>query len=87
VLIDLDGDNAGVELGEKVVASIDIGKSSLLGRWLAPSDEAAAIPRFAFVEDPTEVREPSGAGPALGEAAEAQFASERPSAQGESGAN
>ena len=87
VLIDLDGDNAGVELGEKVVASIDIGKSSLLGRWLAPSDEAAAIPRFAFVEDPTEVREPSGAGPALGEAAQAQFASERPSAQGESGAN
>ena len=58
VLIQLEGDNAGVELGEKVVAAIDVGRRSLLRRWLAPADEVATEPRIAFVEDPTELRAP-----------------------------
>jgi multidrug resistance efflux pump len=84
VLIELEGDNAGVELGEKVVALIDIGRRSLLGRWFAPSDEVATVPRFAFVEDPTEVREPTGV---LGAAVQEQVASERPSVRGGAAAN
>jgi len=87
VLIELEGVNAGVELGEKVAASIDIGRRSLLGRWFGPSDEVAALPRFAFVDDPTEVRDPTGDGSALGAAVQAQLASERASVRNEVDAN
>ena len=83
VLIELEGDNAGVELGEKVVALIGIRRRSLLGRWFAPSDEVETVPRFTFVEDPTEVREP----PMLGAAVQEQLASERPSVRGGADAN
>jgi multidrug resistance efflux pump len=58
VLIQLEGNNAGFELGDKVMASIDVGRRSLLGRWLKPADEIATAPRIAFVEDPTELRKP-----------------------------
>jgi multidrug resistance efflux pump len=58
VLIQLEGNNAGFELGDKVMASIEVGRRSLLGRWLKPADETAAAPRVAFVEDPTELRRP-----------------------------
>jgi HlyD family secretion protein len=60
VLIQLEGDNAGVELGQKVVASIDVGRRSLLARWIAPADKMATEPRVAFVEDPTELRHQPG---------------------------
>jgi len=60
VLIQLDGDNSGVELGQKVTASIDVGKRSVLGRWLEPGESMAFEPRVAFVEDPTELRQPPG---------------------------
>jgi len=56
VLIRLEGDNASAELGQKVMASIDVGRRSLLGRWLEPAGEVAPAPRIAFVEDPTELR-------------------------------
>jgi hypothetical protein len=58
VLIQLEGNNAGFELGDKIVASIDVGRRSLLGRWLKPAPELATPPRVAFVEDPTELRRP-----------------------------
>jgi multidrug resistance efflux pump len=58
VLIQIDGNNAGFELGDKVMASIDVGRRSLLGRWLKPAQEIATGPRVAFVEDPTELRKP-----------------------------
>jgi len=61
VLIQLEGNNAGFELGDKVMASIDVGRRSLLGRWLKSADEIATGPRIAFVEDPTELRKPSTA--------------------------
>jgi multidrug resistance efflux pump len=83
VLIELEGDYAGVELGEKVVASIDIGRRSLLGRWFAPSENVAAEPRFAFVEDPTEVRDPT----AVLNAVHEQLASEPPSVRDGAHAN
>jgi multidrug resistance efflux pump len=60
VLIQLEGDSAGVEVGQKVAASINVGKRSLLGRWLQPADNIATEPRIAFVEDPTELRQPPG---------------------------
>jgi multidrug resistance efflux pump len=60
VLIQLEGDNSGVSLGEKVMASIDVGRRSLLGRWLEPANSTATEPRVAFVEDPTELRKQPG---------------------------
>lgn len=77
VLIQLEGNNAGVELGEKVMASIDVGRRSLLGRWLEPAGEAATAPRVAFVEDPTELRT-VGVLAEPGAAAHEQLAAERP---------
>jgi hypothetical protein len=35
---------------------IDVGRRSLLQRWLDPGNEVAAEPRMAFVDDPTELR-------------------------------
>jgi hypothetical protein len=58
VLIQIEDNDAGVELGEKVMASIDVGRRSLLVRWLRPDGEIATGPRIAFVEDPTELRNP-----------------------------
>jgi multidrug resistance efflux pump len=63
VLIQLDGDTTGLEAGQKAMASIDVGRRSLLGRWLEPADQIAATPRIAFVEDPTELRKPPGVPP------------------------
>jgi hypothetical protein len=77
VLIQLESNNAGFELGDKVVASIDVGRRSLLGRWLKPSDEIATGPRIAFVEDPTELRRPPGALRESVAAVHAQSSSER----------
>jgi multidrug resistance efflux pump len=76
VLIQLEGKNAGVELGDKVMASIDVGSRSLLARWLKPADPIATAPRIAFVEDPTELRKPREALPESGAAAQAQLSSE-----------
>jgi multidrug resistance efflux pump len=76
VLIQLEGRNPGVELGDKVMASIDVGSRSLLGRWLKPADMIATVPRIAFVEDPTELRKPEAL-PESGAAAHAQLSSER----------
>jgi hypothetical protein len=45
-------------MGEKVVASIDVGRRSLLAHWLKPADYFAIGPRVDYVEDPTEVRKP-----------------------------
>jgi len=58
VLIQIEDNDAGFELGEKVIASIDVGRRSLLVRWFKPGDEIATGPRIAFVEDPTELRNP-----------------------------
>lgn len=58
VLIQLEGNNAGFELGDKVMGSIDVGSRSLFRRWLEPADAIAASPRIAMVEDPTELRNP-----------------------------
>jgi multidrug resistance efflux pump len=77
VLIQLEGDDGGVEVGEKVVAAIDVGRRSLLRRWLEPADEAATEPRIAFVEDPTELRAP-GLLRELGTPAPEQLAAEPP---------
>jgi biotin carboxyl carrier protein len=63
VLIQLDGNNSGLQLGDKVMASIDVGRRSLLGRWLTPADEITTGPRIALVEDPTELRKPAGEQP------------------------
>jgi multidrug resistance efflux pump len=63
VLIQLEGNNAGFQLGDEVMASIDVGRRSLLGRWLSPAEEIATGPRIAFVEDPTELRKPPGEQP------------------------
>jgi multidrug resistance efflux pump len=70
VLIQLEGNGAGFALGEKVTASIDVGRRSMLGRWLKPADEIAAGPRVAFVEDPTELRRAPGTLPEPGGASE-----------------
>ena len=56
VLIQLEGDDAGAELGEKVAAVVDVGRRSLLRRWLDRGNDFAAAPRIAFVDDPTELR-------------------------------
>jgi multidrug resistance efflux pump len=77
VLIQLEGKNAGFELGDKVMASIDVGRRSLLGRWLKPADPIATAPRVAMVEDPTELRKPLDATSDSGAAAHAQLSSER----------
>jgi multidrug resistance efflux pump len=82
VLVQLDGDNAGVELGEKVAASIDVGRRSLLARWFEPSEEILTGPRVAFVEDPTELRESPAMLPDPGAAAPEQLASGLPGALG-----
>ena len=60
VLIQLDGDNAGFELGDKVMASIEVGRRSLFRRWFKPAGEIAAGPRVAAVGDPTELRKLPG---------------------------
>jgi len=78
VLIQLDGDSAGVDVGEQVTASIDVGRRSLLGRWLAPVDDPAASPRIAVVEDPTEVHESPAMSPESGAAEREKLAAERP---------
>jgi multidrug resistance efflux pump len=77
VLIQLEGDGAGVALGEKVVAAIDVGRRSLLRRWFKPEEEVATEPRIAFVEDPTELRA-SGMVRKLGVVGHEQVASEPP---------
>jgi multidrug resistance efflux pump len=58
VLVKLEGNNAGFEIGEKVTAAIDVGRRSALERWLKPAAVIAIEPRVAFVEDPTELRKP-----------------------------
>jgi multidrug resistance efflux pump len=58
VLVKVEGNGAGFEMGEKVVASIDVGRRSLLARWLKPADDFVIGPRVDYVEDPTEVRKP-----------------------------
>ena len=63
VLIQLDGDNAGFELGDKVMASIEVGRRSLFRRWFKPAGEIATGPRVAVVGDPTELRKSPGVGP------------------------
>jgi multidrug resistance efflux pump len=78
VLIQLEGDNTGVEVGQKVTASIDVGRRSLLGRWLAPADKVVTEPRVALVEDPTELRQPSGVPRESVAAVPDQPSSERP---------
>jgi len=78
VLIQLDGNNAGFALGDKVMASIDVGRRSLMGRWFRPADETATAPRLAFVEDPTELRRPPGSLPEPGAAEHDKLAFERP---------
>jgi len=77
VLIQLEGTNAGFALGDKVMASIDVGSRSLLGRWFKPAEPIATAPRVAMVEDPTELRKPPEALPESGAAAPAQLSSER----------
>jgi outer membrane protein assembly factor BamB len=63
VLIRVDGDNTGVELGDKVIASIEVGKRSLFRRWFKPAGEMGAGPRVAAVRDPTELSSSPGAVP------------------------
>jgi multidrug efflux pump subunit AcrA (membrane-fusion protein) len=58
VLVKVEGNGAAFEMGEKVVASIDVGRRSLLARWLKPADDFVIGPRVDYVEDPTEVRKP-----------------------------
>jgi multidrug resistance efflux pump len=77
VLIQLEGDDVGAELGEKVAAVIDVGRRSLLRRWLDPGNEVAAEPRMAIVDDPTELRA-SGVLRELGAPGREQVASEPP---------
>ena len=57
VLVKVEGNGAAFEMGEKVVASIDVGRRSLLARWLKPADDFIG-PRVDYVRDPTEVRKP-----------------------------
>jgi multidrug resistance efflux pump len=63
VLIQLDGDNAGFELGDKAMASIEVGRRSLFRRWFKPAGEIAAGSRGAAVGDPTELRKSPGVVP------------------------
>jgi multidrug resistance efflux pump len=56
VLIRLDGDNRGLLLGDRVIASIDVGRRSFFRRWFKPAGELAFAPRVAAVGDPTELR-------------------------------
>jgi multidrug resistance efflux pump len=63
VLIQLLGDNSGLELGDKVVASIDVGRRSLFRRWFEPAGEVATRLRVAAVGDPTELRKSPGVTP------------------------
>jgi multidrug resistance efflux pump len=56
VLIQVEGDNGGLAMGDKVTASIQVGRRSVLGRWLQPAVESAPAPRIALVDDPTELR-------------------------------
>jgi hypothetical protein len=87
VLIQLEGGNAGFALGGKVMASIDVGRRSLMGRWFKPADEIVPAPRIAFVGDPTELRKPPGAMPEPGAAEHDKLAFERLGAPNGSGAN
>ena len=65
VLIQVDGDNAGFELGDKVMASIEVGRRSLFRRWFKPAGEIAARRRVAaIIRDPTELRMVPASGPA-----------------------
>jgi multidrug resistance efflux pump len=57
VLVKVEGNGAAFEMGEKVVASIDVGRRSLLARWLKPADDFIG-PHVDYVQDPTEVRKP-----------------------------
>jgi multidrug resistance efflux pump len=57
VLIDLDGDAAGVEPGAKATATVAVGRRSLLRRLLGEGGPVFE-PRVAFVDDPTEQRAP-----------------------------
>lgn len=63
VLIQLGGENAGFELGDKVTASIEVGRRSLFRRWFKPAGEIATGPRVAAVGDPTELRKSPEVGP------------------------
>jgi multidrug resistance efflux pump len=78
VLIQLNDNSAGFKSGDKVIVSIDVGKRSVLGRWLEPAGEIASAPRVALVEDPTELRRPVGAPPGSVAAVHEQPSSERP---------
>ena len=77
VLVKLDGDNADLVVGEKVVASIAVGRRSFLVRWFKPADEITTEPRVAFVEDPTELRKPLEAVPESIAALQKQTSAER----------
>jgi multidrug resistance efflux pump len=63
VLIQVDGDHAGFQLGDRVMASIEVGRRSLFSRWFKPAGEMAAGPRIAAVGDPTELRKSPGSVP------------------------
>lgn len=78
VLIQLEGDNPGLAMGDKVMVSIEVGRRSVLGRWLEPAGGSAPTPRMAFVDDPTELRRPVGAPPESVAAAHEPLSSERP---------
>jgi multidrug resistance efflux pump len=56
VLIQLEHDEGAVAVGDKVAATIDVGRRSLLRRWLDGGEEVVTEPRIAFVNDPTELR-------------------------------
>ncbi|MET0280132.1 MAG: HlyD family secretion protein [Steroidobacteraceae bacterium] len=86
VLIQLAPDSAGVEVGEKVEATIDVGRRSMMARWLAPSKEVLTGPRVAFVEDPTQLREIPGALSVPGAAEHERMAAERPGVRSGAGA-
>ena len=76
VLIQLEGDNAGFAMGDKVTVAIEVGRRSVLGRWLEPTGEIAPTPRMAFVDDPTELRKQVGVPPESVAAVHGQLSSE-----------
>jgi multidrug resistance efflux pump len=61
VLVRLDGDTPGIDLGTKVDGAVAVGRRSLLGRFLdrrqqGPQSASVAGTRMALVNDPTETR-------------------------------
>ena len=56
--------------------AIEVGRRSVLGRWLEPTGEIAPTPRMAFVDDPTELRKQVGVPPESVAAVHGQLSSE-----------